>query len=262
MTLYPQADERTPGDAPPHLSLIIPAYNEEARLEATLKRVCAYLDAQPWAAEIIIVDDGSTDGTRQVGERAFAHHCITEFHHHPRNRGKGYAVRGGMLDALGRYRVFYDADGSTPIEELEKLWPRFEAGADIVIGSRALAASDIQVRQAWYREGMGRVFNALLRLLRLTPYRDTQCGFKGFTAAAAQAVFPRQHCDGFAFDAEVLYIAARLGLRIDEVPVRWLNCEHTRLDPVRHSAHMFLEVLRIRLRAWAGRYRAGQPTAS
>ena len=173
-----------------HLSVVIPAYNEEDRIIATMERVLAYLAEQPYDTEVIVVNDGSEDRTAEVveGFRGGDHpglRLVTL----PRNRGKGYAVRLGMLDeASGSYRVFYDADGSAPIEELAKLWPHFEDGADIVIGSRALPDSDVQVHQAWYRETMGRIFNLMLRGVRLTHFKDTQCGFKGFTASVVGGI--------------------------------------------------------------------------
>ena len=157
-------------------------------------------------------------------------------------------------EATGAHRFFYDADASTPIEELESCWPRFADGADIVIGSRALAASRIERRQAWYREHMGRVFNVFLRGMGLTRFRDTQCGFKGFTARAAEICFSRQTLDGFSFDAELLYIAALHGLRVDEVPIRWVNSPKSRVNPVTDSTRMFLDLLRVRANGAAGRY--------
>lgn len=186
-----------------YLSLIVPAYNEELRIGASLSHVLEYLDRLPDAAEVIVVNDGSLDGTSKVIE-AFVGHQPTQVHllSYPENRGKGYAVRTGMLAACGIYRVYYDADGSTPIEELDKLLQRFEAGADIVIGSRSIAGAEVQVRQAWYREQMGKTFNLLLRAFGLTRFRDTQCGFKGFTARACGIVFPRQSIMRYSFDAE------------------------------------------------------------
>ncbi len=234
-----------------HLSLVIPAYNEAQRIGPTLELVRGYLARQDYAYEIIVVDDGSRDGTAGVvgsfdGVKLV---CLE------RNRGKGAAVQRGMLkEASGAYRFYYDADASTPIEELDACWPRFAAGADIVIGSRALAASRIERRQAWYREHMGRVFNLFLRGLGLTRFRDTQCGFKGYTARAAEACFSRQTLDGFSFDAELLYIAAMHGLRVDEVPIRWLNSPKSRVNPLTDSTRMFLDLLRVRANAAAGRY--------
>ncbi|MFP4499396.1 MAG: dolichyl-phosphate beta-glucosyltransferase [Candidatus Hydrogenedentota bacterium] len=235
--------------------MVIPAYNEADRIVDTLHGAIGYLDAEPYDAEIIVVDDGSDDGTRAAVEGVGAAgrtpvRCV----HYAANQGKGFAVREGMAAATGDYRVFYDADGSTPIAELEKLWPRFEAGADVVIGSRSLPESDVAVRQAWYRECMGKVFNGVLRLLGLTRFRDTQCGFKGFTAAACAVIFPRQTIMHFSFDAELLYIAQLHGLRVDEVPLRWLNEPKSRVHPVRDAVRMFWDLLRVRWRALRGGY--------
>jgi dolichyl-phosphate beta-glucosyltransferase len=201
------------------------------------------------------VDDGSHDAT---GERvaAFAQQSpvpvalLTL----PENRGKGCAVRAGMTTATGAFRVFSDADASTPIAEIEKMWPHFDAGADVVIGSRALARSDVQVRQAWYRQTMGRIFNIILRIFALTPFKDTQCGFKGFTAAACGSVFPLQTVERFSFDAELLFIAARLGMRIVEIPVIWRNNPQSKVNPIWDSSRMFLDLMRIRWNALTGRY--------
>ena len=234
-----------------HLSLVIPAYNEAKRIGPTLELARAYLARQDYDWEIIVVDDGSRDGTAEVA-RACAGVRVVRLE---RNRGKGAAVRRGMLEeAGGAFRFFYDADASTPIEELESCWPRFADGADVVIGSRALAASRIERRQAWYREHMGRVFNVFLRGMGLTRFLDTQCGFKGFTARAAETCFSRQTLDGFSFDAELLYIAALHGLRVDEVPIRWVNSPKSRVNPVTDSTRMFLDLLRVRANGAAGRY--------
>ena len=234
-----------------HLSLVIPAYNEAQRIGPTLELVRGYFARQDYASEIIVVDDGSRDGTAAVAG-SFDGVKLVRL---DRNRGKGAAVRRGMLkEASCAYRFYYDADASTPIEELETCWPRFAAGADIVIGSRALAASRIERRQAWYREHMGRVFNLFLRGLGLSQFRDTQCGFKGFTARAAEICLSRQTLDGFSFDAELLYIAGMHGLRVDEVPIRWLNSPQSRVNPLTDSARMFFDLLRVRANAAAGRY--------
>ncbi len=234
-----------------HLSLIIPAYNEAERIGPTLELVRAYLARQDYDSEIIVVDDGSRDGTAAVAG-AFDGVKLVRLY---RNRGKGAATRRGMLqEACGAYRFYYDADASTPIGEIDACWPRFETGADIVIGSRALAASRIEIRQAWYREHMGRVYNLFLRGMGLTPFLDTQCGFKGFTAQAAGACFSRQTLDGFSFDAELLYIAAMHGLCVDEIPVRWVNSPKSRVNPLTDSTRMFLDLLRVRANAAAGRY--------
>ncbi|MFO7973456.1 MAG: glycosyltransferase, partial [Candidatus Hydrogenedentota bacterium] len=164
------------------------------------------------------------------------------------NQGKGHAVRTGMLAAEGDYCLFSDADGSTPVEEIEKLWPHFQDGADIVIGSRTVPDADVQVRQAWYRQTMGRIFNLFVRLLALTGFPDTQCGFKGFTQAAVADIFPRMVIQGFGFDTEALFIARKHGFRIDQVGVRWLNSPSSSVNAVRDSARMLRDLIRIRLR--------------
>lgn len=240
-----------------HLSLVIPAYNEADRIGATLSSALAYFARQDYASEIIVVDDGSTDDTAGVVRRYLEEHpekirleCL------PGNRGKGYAVRMGMLGlAAGDFRFYYDADGSTPIEELDRCPALFAAGADIVIGSRALPESVIQRRQAWYREHMGRCYNRLEKALGITPYADTQCGFKGFTARAAEICFSRQTIHRFSFDAELLYIAARHGLRIVELPVSWVNSPKSKVNPVSDAARMFVDLLAIRVKTLTQRYK-------
>lgn len=238
------------------LSLVIPAYNEAGRIAPTLGAARDHLAGMPFDSEIIVVDDGSTDGTAEV-VRGFLRDSgpAVRLHSLGVNRGKGAAVREGMLNlAAGEYRFFMDADSSTPVDEVDDCWRLFGAGADIVIGSRALPESRIELRQPWYRENMGRVFNLLLRSLRLTPFRDTQCGFKGFTADAARQCFSRQRMEGFAFDAEVLFIAALHGLKVVEKPVRWVNSPQSRVHPVTDSPRMFADMLRIRANARKGWY--------
>jgi len=240
----------------PKLSLIIPAYNEAGRIESTLRHALQYFDEQDYAAEIVVVDDGSTDATTGV-IRAFhtAYTTPVKLHSLPENRGKGAAVKVGMLDvARGDYRLFFDADASTPIEEVGKLWSLLESGADIVIGSRSLPESEIELHQAKYRESMGRVFNHILRILKLTPFIDTQCGFKVFSAAAAKDIFSRQTLDGFSFDVEVLHIAQKHGYQIAEVPVRWRNNEASKVNPITDSFRMFCDLLRIKYREWNHAY--------
>lgn len=235
-----------------HLSVVIPAYNERARIGATLDGFIAYLDAQPYDWEIIVVDDGSTDGAAAFVEENYA--SVTVIAVRP-NRGKGHAVKTGMLAARGAHRLFSDADASTPIKQIETFWPHIAAGADIVIGSRDIAGARVEVHQAWYRENMGKLFNLFLRVLGLTRFHDTQCGFKLFTARAAEIVFPRQTIERFGFDAEVLHIARRQGLRVVEAPVRWINSPHSKVNPVADSARMIAESLRVRWNDLLGRYR-------
>jgi len=232
------------------LSVVVPAYNEALRLPATLVRVKEHLDRQGVPYEIVVVDDGSTDATSELaragGER------VRVLRHEP-NRGKGYAVRRGMLAATGERRLLTDADLSTPIEELAKLQAALDEGYDVAIGSRAIAGARIEVHQPAYREAMGRLFNRLVQVLLLPGLHDTQCGFKLFSAGAAGAAFAPATLDGFSFDVEALYLARQRGLRIAEVPVTWRNDAATRVG-LGGGAAAFVDLLRIRLRAWRGAY--------
>ncbi|MCU0257115.1 MAG: glycosyltransferase family 2 protein [Vicinamibacterales bacterium] len=239
---------------PPVLSIVIPALNEAARLPRTLQRIAEDLEASHESHEILVVDDGSTDGTADAAVRTLGP-AVTVLRN-DRNRGKGYSVRRGMLAAAGARRLMTDADLSTPIEERHALGVRLDAGDDIAIGSRALPGSRIEVHQPLLREGMGRAFNVFVRLLAVPGVRDSQCGFKLFTAAAAQAVFSRCRLDGFSFDVEALHVARRLGLRVAEVPVVWRNDAASRVTLVRGAA-AFADLLRIRLNASRGRYGRG-----
>ena len=205
---------------------------------------------------MVVVDDGSTDGTVAVAEEFCRSHPAVRLLKNPGNRGKGFSVRHGMLDAKGDWVLFSDADLSAPIEELDKLLEAAEAqGAAVAIGSRALDRSLIAVRQSFLRESAGRVFNLLMQLLTGLRFRDTQCGFKLFEARAAREVFRRQRLERFGFDAEVLFIARRLGYRTVEVPVRWSHSEGTKVSMFRDSLNMFLDLLRIRWNHMRGRYR-------
>lgn len=234
------------------LSIVIPAYNEDERIASTIKAIDAYRAKLDYDSEVIVVDDGSTDNTVAVVHDADPSVQIISY---APNRGKGHAVRAGMTAAKGDYRLFYDADASTPIEEVGKLWPRFDEGADIVIGSRSLPESDVQTHQPWYRENMGRVFNGIIRVVGVTRFHDTQCGFKAFTAQACSVVFPRQTIERFSFDAELLYIAEKHQLRVEQLPIRWINCPHTSVNPLTDSARMFWDALTIRFKDLMGRYR-------
>ena len=237
--------------APVYLSLVIPAYNEEHRIGNTLRRAEAYLAQMSYPCEIIVVDDGSSDGAADHIKKEFPE--VTVIRYQP-NHGKGYAVKTGMLAARGAFRVFYDADGSTPIEEIDKLWPCFDVGADIVIGSRSIKGADIQVRQRRLREYMGRIFNGFVHLLVMRGVVDTQCGFKAFRGEIVNVVFHRQRLYGFCFDTEILYIARRHALRIVEVPVRWAHESHSRVHMVFDSLRMLRDLFRIRWNALLGRY--------
>ncbi|HET8645128.1 MAG TPA: dolichyl-phosphate beta-glucosyltransferase [Vicinamibacteria bacterium] len=237
--------------AAPELSVVIPAYNEAERLPRTLERVRAFLDARGGAYEILVVDDGSADDTVARARAAGGEHLTVLGN--GVNRGKGYSVRRGMLAARGARRLMTDADLSTPIEELEALWARMDEGFDVVIASRALALSRIEIHQGAFRENMGRVFNGLVRLLVLPGLRDTQCGFKLFTAAAAGAAFAQARLDGFAFDVEALFIARRLGFRVAELPVVWRNDAASRVGWWKGML-AFTDLARIRANALRGRY--------
>jgi len=211
------------GLMPPEISIIVPAYNEARRLPETLDRLEQYISARGLRAEVIVVDDGSVDATAQlVRERAagWPALCLLSA---PTNRGKGAAVQLGMGAARGRFRIFSDADLSVPIDDLDKVLAPLREGAAVAIASRGLTASDVQRHQPWHRETMGRLFNLLVRFLVMDGIRDTQCGFKAFTAQAAQRLFPPLQTLGFGFDVEVLYRARRAGYAIVEVPTRWVN---------------------------------------
>jgi dolichyl-phosphate beta-glucosyltransferase len=231
--------------------VVIPAYNEAERLPPTLERVLAYLRGRGQSHEIVVVDDGSRDQT-VARARAVGGASLTVLANEV-NRGKGYSVRRGMLAARGARRLMTDADLSTPIEDLELLAARLDAGYDVAIGSRALPDSNVEIRQPWYRESMGRLFNALVRLLAVPGLKDTQCGFKLFTADAARAAFSRCHLDGFSFDVEALFLARRLGFRIAEVPVTWRNDAASRVG-LWGGFRAFPDLLHIRWNGWTGRY--------
>lgn len=232
----------------PFLSVVIPAYNEEERLPATIARVEAYLTGFGRSWELIVVDDGSKDGTIAAARAAMkSPHSRVE--PNPRNMGKGASVRNGMAKARGQFRLFSDADLSTPIEDVTRLLDALQGGRhDVAIGSRAVEGAELIERQPFYREAMGRVFNLIVRGIALGGIHDTQCGFKLFTARAAEECFPRQKLDGFSFDVEVLLIARRLGFSIAEVPVRWENSPATRVSALRDSTRMFRDVMAIRFR--------------
>jgi glycosyltransferase involved in cell wall biosynthesis len=239
----------------PSLSIIIPAYNEEKRLPGTLRTISGFLSSRDWAFyEIIVVDDGSKDGTVAAVE-GFHHlpHPIRILRN-PGNRGKGYAVRHGMLEAGGEWLLFTDADLSTPIEEVEKLFAAVNESAPIAIGSRALDRSLIGVHQSQFRERAGQLFNFAMRRALGLDIHDTQCGFKLFRSDAARAIFSRQKLDRFSFDAEILFIARKLGFHAVEVPVRWNNVEGTKVS-MWSGAQSFLDLIAIRWNAARGLYR-------
>jgi dolichyl-phosphate beta-glucosyltransferase len=210
-----------------------------------------YLDGRGISHEIVVVDDGSADGTAELARDAGGPELVLV--RNQGNRGKGYSVRRGMLLARGERRLMSDADLSTPIEELPRLESRLDEGFDVAIASRAVAGARIEVHQPWLRENVGRLFNLLVRALLVPGLRDTQCGFKLFTAEAAEEAFSLSRLDGFGFDVETLFIARRHGRRIAEVPVVWRNDAATRVGLLK-GARAFLDVVRMRWDAGRGRY--------
>lgn len=234
------------------LSVVIPAYNEAERLPRSLERILAYLAARGVSHEVLVIDDGSSDATAERA-RAVAGDLVRVLRNQG-NRGKGYSVRRGMLAARGDRRLMTDADLSTPIEELPRLMEKMDQGVPVVIGSRAHSKSKIEIHQPWYRENLGRVFNLFVRLLLTPDLHDTQCGFKLFTAEAAQVVFRLARMDGFVFDVEALFLARRCGLRAVEVPVTWRNDAASRVGLLK-GFRAFPDLLQVRMNDWLGRYR-------
>lgn len=231
--------------APVSLSVVIPAFNEEKRLPGTLARVLPFLRSRGETFEIVVVDDGSKDRTAEV---ARANGPEVRVLQNPGNRGKGYSVRNGMLNATGAWRLMCDADLSTPIEDLDTLKAALGSDAQIAIASRAVADANVEKHQSIARESSGRFFNLLVRVLHLPGIKDTQCGFKLFSAAAAEAAFRNAKLDGFAFDVEALVLAKRAGFGIREVGVTWRNDEQTRVSLGRGLA-AFVDLFRLKFRS-------------
>ena len=238
----------------PKYSIVIPAYNEHARIPATLEAVLDCVRAKRWDAEIIVVNDGSTDDTVALVRRIACSAPEIRLLENPGNRGKGYSVRNGALHATGDIVMFTDSDLSAPIEEAERLFAAIASGADIAIGSRWLERGRQTHSQPLYRQFFGRCFNAVCRLVMRLPFADTQCGFKAFTRAAAQTVFQLQTIERWGFDPEILFIALKRGFRVDEVPVSWAHDERTRLSYLRDGMQMLKELATIRWNALTGRY--------
>ncbi len=239
-------------------SIIIPAYNEATRVGATVETVLAHLAQRGWNAEVIVVNDGSSDDTAEIIRRLAEKNPQLRLLENPGNRGKGYSVRNGMLHGRGELLLFSDADLSSPIEEADKLLAALAGGADVAIGSRWLRR-DLQTEpQPLYRQIFGRIFNLLLRIILGLSFKDTQCGFKAFTRSAAKAIFPLQQIERWGFDPELLYLARKQGLKVVEVPVEWAHREGTRINPLRDGIRMFVEMLRIRWNGLTGRYDGSQ----
>lgn len=231
------------------ISVVIPAFNEELRLPPTLIQCIDYLEQEGVSYEIIVVDDGSRDGTAEMVRRFQRIRPQIMLITLPRNRGKGHAVRTGALNSHGEQVLIADADGSTPFPELSRLQRALEQGqADVAFGSRALADQDVVVAAKWYRRIIGRVFNLLVTSLALPGVKDTQCGFKLFTKRAARELFSRQSLDGYAFDVEVLYLARRLGFSSVEVSVNWRSIAGSKVNLLTDPIKMFAQILVIVLR--------------
>jgi glycosyltransferase involved in cell wall biosynthesis len=237
------------------LSIVIPAYNEDGRLPKTLDSIFSYLNARPHRAEIIIVDDGSSDRTIEIVVACRQKYPGLRLLSNAGNRGKGFSVRHGMLEACGEIALFTDADLSTPIEEADKLLATLrEGGYDAAIGSRALDRSLIEVHQSVIREQAGIFFNRLVRWIMGIEFSDTQCGFKAFRMERARIIFEQQRVEHFGFDPEILFLAKRMGLRVAEVPVRWSHDTATKVNVAADGIRMFLELLLIRWNEMRGRY--------
>ena len=237
----------------PELSIVIPAYNEERRLPETLRRIRAYVEAKRADAEVIVVDDGSKDRTAVIVEETSASWLALRLVRNDSNRGKGNAVRHGVLEARGRMVLFTDADLSTPIEEADKLLAVL-GPYEIAIGSRAVDRSLIEIHQSRFRELAGVIFNKIVRAVTGVAFEDTQCGFKAFLRAPTRIVFEQQRMSWFGFDPEILFLAKRHGLRVAEIPVRWRHNLDTKIKMISDSVRMFGEVLKIRWNWLLGRY--------
>jgi glycosyltransferase involved in cell wall biosynthesis len=237
----------------PEISIIIPSYNEERRLPETLERIAEYVRPSGREVEILVVDDGSTDGTVAVAESFRSNFGALRVLSNGVNRGKGYSVRHGMLEASGRIVLFTDADLSAPIEEADKLFAALET-YDVAIGSRALDRRLISIHQSRFREFAGVIFNTIVRVCLHLPFVDTQCGFKAFRREPCRIIFEQQRIERFGFDPELLYLARRHGLRAVEIPVRWGHSPATKVSMLHDSIQMFIDVFTIRWNSLKGRY--------
>jgi dolichyl-phosphate beta-glucosyltransferase len=247
-------------------SIVVPAYNESARLGSSLEKILAYVQKRGWRAEILVVNDGSRDNTTEIARSYERLYGAVRLIENPGNCGKGYSVRNGMLHASGERLLFTDADLSSPIEESEKLFAALDAGAEVAMGSRWLQRELQKVRQPMYRQFLGRLFNFVLRMILGVKYKDTQCGFKAFTRNAADVIFPRQQIERWGFDPEILYLAKKFHLKIAEVPVEWAHDDRSKINPVVDGIKMATELLRVRWYDISGKYAKAshvpEPTAA
>ena len=241
--------------SPPTHSIVIPAYNESERLAVSIPNVQQYVRQRGISAEIIVVNDGSSDSTPDVVRRFAASDPAVVLVENPGNRGKGYSVRNGMLHARGALALFTDADLSSPINEADKLFTALHQGADVAIGSRWLQRELQTERQPLLRQLYGRLFNLGLRVVLGLGFTDTQCGFKAFNRRAIETVFTRQHIERWGFDPELLFLARKFRLKTAEVPVEWAHDHRSKINPLRDGLRMGVEVLKIRWNDWLGRYR-------
>jgi glycosyltransferase involved in cell wall biosynthesis len=240
--------------AHPQLSIVIPAYNESARIDDALDRVMSCIAEQGWDAEVLVVDDGSKDNTAAIVKRWRADHPRLHLIQNPGNRGKGYSVRNGLLQAAGEIVMFTDADLSAPMEEAARLFAAIDNGADVAIGSRWLDRARQTIHQPLYRQFFGRCFNWITRTVMGLPFKDTQCGFKAFKRSAAQVIFRLQTIERWGFDPEILFIARKLKYVIREVPVTWGHDERSRISYLKDGMKMLEEMAIIRANSLAGRY--------
>ncbi|MBP9839228.1 MAG: glycosyltransferase family 2 protein, partial [Proteobacteria bacterium] len=236
------------------LSIIIPAYNEEARLGKTINEIENYFSEKALDFEVIVVDDGSSDKTAALINEINKRNPKIKFLTYPRNRGKGYAVRFGVLNAQGEQILFADADGATPIAEYARLEKEIARGSDIAIGSRAMQSTDTGVKTVWYRKFIGRIFNSLVNIIVLPGIADTQCGFKLFKRKVAYHVFSKQLSEKFSFDVEILFIARKSKYKISEIPVNWVNQPGSKVNLIKDSFAMAVDLLRFRIRDLFGKY--------
>lgn len=235
-------------------SLVIPAYNESARISASLEKILAYIEQNHWDAEVLVVNDGSRDNTADIVRQFAARNPIVRLIENPGNRGKGYAVRNGMLQARGDIQIFSDADLSAPIYESMHLVKAIEGGAEVAFGSRWLEADTQTERQPILRQIAGRAYNILLRIILGLNYKDTQCGMKAFTREAADKIFSRQKIERWGFDPELLFIARKFHMKMIEIPVEWAHDDRSKINPVVDGFKMGLEMLKIRWNGMTGKY--------